>query len=64
MKKTTDIENKKLRQALRIWAHSDQLERYQFGIISDKLKAGLIWAAIGFVNGFIFGAVIVKTLGN
>jgi len=49
------MKNSELRRALKIWARSGQIERYQFGVISDRFKLVLAWLAMGAFSGFIVG---------
>jgi hypothetical protein len=49
------MENSELRKALKIWVRSGQIERYQFGIVSDRFKLVLAWLTMGAFSGFIVG---------
>ena len=52
------MENEQLRTALKLWAKSDQIERYQYGIISERFKLVVAWLGIGAFSGFVFGFVL------
>ena len=52
------MENNELRQALRLWVQSDQIERHQFSVIPETLKTMFAWFCTGATFGFIFGFVM------
>jgi hypothetical protein len=54
------MENTDIRKVLRLWAASDQIERYAYPFIPVKIKERVFVFGIGAFVGFLIGVLILS----
>jgi hypothetical protein len=54
------MENTDIRKVLRLWAASDQIERYAYPLIPVRIKERVFVFGIGAFVGFLIGVLILS----